>query len=222
MSLPKLLPMEDSGWRARRPGTAAQRDAPLRRVDPDVARDIARWFLGAPAQGGARLAATAYQELQEQTDRQFAALTKPDGAYGYAVVWTKLPDPYSTEVELIEAVRTTGVLEITVARADRDRLHPALDCTAGGPYDRLRAVHDIVGHVMTGYGFDRDGEYSAWLRQSRLYYGLARWAAATELHAEHSVTWTTLQFPEHKAVLIPQRLLLRSSSRIGARKERRG
>jgi hypothetical protein len=204
--------MEDMGRQASRPGTAAQRDARLRRVDPGVARDIAQWFLAAPAQGGARLVATAYQELQVQTDRQFAELTKPDGPYGYTVVWTKLPDPYSTEAELIEAVRTTGVLEITVARADRDRLHPALDCTAGGPYDRLRAVHDIVGHVMTGYGFNRDGEYSAWLRQSRRYHGLARWAAATELHAEHSVVWTTGQFPEHKGVLLP-RLLLRRSRR---------
>jgi hypothetical protein len=68
------------------------------------------------------------------------------------------------------------------------------------------------GHAMTGYGFDRDAEYSAWLRQSRLYHGLARWAAATELHAEHSVTWTTRQFPEHKAILLPRQLLRRSSS----------
>jgi hypothetical protein len=214
-----MLPMDDPearGWRARRPGTATQLDAPLRRVDPDVARDIAQRFLAAPAQGGARLVTTAYQELQVQTDRQFAELTKPDGAYGYTVVWTKLPDPYSSEAELIEAVRATGVLEITVARADRDRLHPALDCTEGGPYDRLRAVHDIVGHVMTGYGFDRDGEYSAWLRQSKRYHGLARWAAATELHAEHSVVWTTGQFPEHKGVLLPRRLLRSSRSARGS------
>jgi hypothetical protein len=207
---------------AGRPGTATQPDAPLRRVDPDVASSIAQWFIDAPARDRERLVTAAYRELQVQTDRQFAELTEPGGAFGYTVAWTRRPTPYSTAAELIEAVRTTGVLEVTAALVDRDRLHPGLDCAVGGPYDRLRAVHDIVGHVMTGYGFDRDGEYSAWLRQSRLYYGLARWAAATELHAEHSVTWTTLQFPEHKAVLIPQRLLLRSSPRIGVREERRG
>jgi hypothetical protein len=124
--------------------------------------------------------------------------------------WARQPVPYSTAAELIEAVRTTGVLEVTGTRVDRDRLHPGLDCGFGGPYDRLRAVHDIVGHVMTGYGFDRDAGYSAWLLQSKLYYGRARWAAATELHAEHSVTWTTRQFPEHKAALLPRRLLRRS------------
>ena len=205
------------GRRAGRPGTATQPDAPLRRVDPDAARNIAQWFMDAPAMGRERLVTAAYRELQVQTDGQFAELTDPGGAFGYAVAWTRQPAPYSTAAELIEAVRATGVLEVTAARVDRDRLHPGLDCGFGGPYDRLRAVHDIVGHVMTGYGFDRDAEYSAWLLQSKLYCGLARWAAATELHAEHSVTWTTRQFPEHKAVLLPQRLLRRSSSSGGHR-----
>ena len=197
--------------RAGRPGTATRVDAPLRRVNPGVARDIAQWFLDAPALGG-RLAAAAYRELQVQTDRQFTQLTRPDGPFGYTVAWTREPVPYSTATELIGSVRATGVLEVTAARVDRDRLHPALGCATGGPYDRFRAVHDIVGHVMTGYVFDRDAEYSAWLWQTRLYYGLARWAAATSLHAEHSVAWTTGQFPEHKGVLLPRRLLRRSNA----------
>ena len=211
----RTLPAVGRGRPAGGPGTATQPDAPLRRVDPDVARNIAQWFIDAPAMGCERLVTAAYRELQVQTDRQFAELTEPGGAFGYTVAWTRQPAPYSTAAELIEAVRRTGVLAVTAARVDRDRLHPGLDCAVGGPYDRLRAVHDIVGHVMTGYGFDRDAEYSAWLRQSELYYGLARWAAATELHAEHSVTWTTRQFPEHKAVLLPQRLLRRSRSSGG-------
>ena len=211
----RTLPAVGRGRRAGRPGTATQPDAPLRRVDPDVARNIAQWFIDAPAMGRERLVTAAYRELQVQTDRQFAELTEPGGAFGYIVAWTRQHVPYCTAAELIEAVRTTGVLEVTAARVDRDRPHPGLDCAVGGPCDRLRAVHDIVGHVMTGYGFDRDAEYSAWLRQSKRYYGLARWAAATELHAEHSVTWTTRQFPEHKAVLLPRRLLRRSRSSGG-------
>jgi len=207
-----LLHATGRGRRAGRPGTGTRLEAPLRRVDPGAARDIAQWFLDAPARSGERLVTAAYRELQEQTDRQFAELTRPGGPFGYTVAWTGEPVPYSTATELIEAVRASGVLEVTAARVDRHRPHPALDCAVGGPYDRFRAVHDILGHVMTGYGFDRNAEYSAWLRQSKLFSGLARWAAATELHAEHSVTWTTRQFPEHKAVLLPRRLLRRSSS----------
>jgi hypothetical protein len=50
---------------------------------------------------------------------------------------------------------------VTAARADHDRLHLGLDCAVGGTYDRVRAVHDLTGHVMPGYGFDRNAEYSA-------------------------------------------------------------
>jgi hypothetical protein len=33
---------------------------------------------------------------------------------------------------------------------------------------------------------------------------------ATELHAEHSVRWTTGELPEHKAVLLDERVIARS------------
>jgi hypothetical protein len=83
----------------------------------------------------------------------------------------------------------------------------------GGTYDRFRAVHDIVSHAWRGYGFDRHGEFSAWLTEDRMYTGLARWALATELHAEHSVLWTTGTVAEHKAVLLPPTLLRDSRGR---------
>jgi hypothetical protein len=72
-------------------------------------------------------------------------------------------------------------------------------------------VHDLIGHVATEYGFDQDGEYSAWLVQRTLYTGLARWAAATELHGEISALWATGQVAEHKAVLLDRDLLKRHS-----------
>jgi len=67
-----------------------------------------------------------------------------------------------------------------------DRAHLLLSGEIGGGYYRFRAAHDLLGHVATGYRFDRDGEYSAWLVQRTLYTGLARWAAATELHGHIS------------------------------------
>ena len=88
-------------------------------------------------------------------------------------------------------MRTERVLELCPARFDRYRRHPLLDTSVGGTYDRFRAVHDLVSHAWLGYGFDRHGEFSAWLAELRIYDGLARWALATELHGEHSVLWTT-------------------------------
>lgn len=43
--------------------------------------------------------------------------------------------------------------------------------------------------------------------QRTLDSGLARWAAATELHGEISALWATGQFAEHKAVLLDRDLL---------------
>jgi hypothetical protein len=43
------------------------------------------------------------------------------------------------------------------------------------------------------------------------YTGLARWAAATELHGEISALWATGKVAEHKAVLLDRDLLKRHS-----------
>ena len=186
---------------ARRPASAGR--AP-RHVDPGETQAVAECFMSAPTRAGA-LVARAYRELQAQTDRQFAALTDPRGPYRIAVVGTRVTVPYSGAGELIDSVLATRTLEITPP----DRAHPLLGGEAGGAYCRLRAVHDLIGHVATGYGFDRDGEYSAWLAQRGCYTGLARWAAATELHGEVSALWATGQFAEHKAALLDRDLLSR-------------
>jgi hypothetical protein len=185
----------------RRP--AGARRVP-RHVDPGETQAIAECFISAPTRPDP-LVALAYQELETQTGRQFAMLTDPRGAYRLAVVGTRVITPYSGAEELIESVVTSRTLEITAP----DRAHPLLGGEAGGAYYRLRAVHDLIGHVATGYGFDRDGEYSAWLVQRRCYTGLARWAAATELHGEVSALWATGQFAEHKAALLDRHLLSR-------------
>ena len=183
----------------RRPGRPwpAQRHVTSRHTQA-----IAECFISAPTRGDA-LVALAYRKLEAQTDRQFAALTDPRGPYRITMVGTRVISPYSSAGELIASVRTSRTLEITTP----DRAHPLLGGEVGGAYYRLRAVHDLIGHVATGYGFDRDGEYSAWLVQRRLYTGLARWAAATELHGEVSALWATGQFAEHKAALLDRRLL---------------
>jgi hypothetical protein len=181
---------------------ARPRPAP-RHVHPGETQAVAECFISARTRTDP-LVTLAYQRLQTQTDQQFAALTDPGGPYRITVAGTSQVTPYRDAGELIASVLTSRILEVT--RSPADRAHPLLGGGPGGPYDRLRAVHDLIGHVATGYGFDRDGEYSAWLVQRDLYTGLARWAAATELHGEVSALWVTRQFAEHKAVLLDRRL----------------
>jgi hypothetical protein len=152
---------------------------------------------------------SAYDQLARQSDAIFARLTDPGNQFlrGLRVEFTRCESPYDSDEELVGAARTHRVLEITTSARERDRRHPLLGCDRGGTYDRFRAVHDIVGHVGPCLGFDRDGEFAAWLTQERLYDGLARWALATELHAEHSVRWTTGTLSDHKATLLDRDLL---------------
>ena len=188
-------------------GIPDQRPRPpraLRHVQPAETRAVADCFLSLRTSAD-RLVALAYRQLEMQTDRQFATLTDPQGPYRITVVGTREVTPYCDAGELIASVLASRTLEVPASPADRP--HPLLGAEAGGAYSRFRAVHDLLGHVATGYGFDQDGEYSAWLVQRNLYTGYARWAAATELHGEVSALWATGQFAEHKAVLLDPLLL---------------
>jgi hypothetical protein len=193
-------PREDRSAAGRAPG-----------VNPAIAREVAVAFVEAPSTPRTPVVAAAYGQLERQSDALFAALTDPHGPYGLRVAFTRSEQPYDSDVELIDAVRCDGLLEVTVAWVNADRVHPLLGSEPGGAYDRFRAVHDLVGHVAPRFGFDRDGEHAAWLVQDRLCSGLARCALATELHGEHSVRWVTGEFAEHKAALLDAELVLRAS-----------
>jgi hypothetical protein len=177
-------------------------------VDAACASQVSATFRDTRSRPGDAMITAAYGELQRQSDRMFWALTGHSG--GVRVVFTPCRRPYASDQELIGAVRSTRVLEVTSAAVDGDRPHPQLGCERGGPYDRFRAVHDLVGHVAFGYGFDQDGEYQAWRAQCTMFSGSARWALATELHGENSVLCETGQIAEHKSILLPPELLRRS------------
>jgi hypothetical protein len=178
------------------------------RIDADCVREVSAVFRAATLRPVDVVVTAAYRDLQRQSDLLFCALTVQ--GRGVSVRFTRCLAPYKSDRELIRAVRSTRVLEVTTAATDRDRPHHLLGCEMGGPYDRFRAVHDLLGHVATDYGFDQDGEYRAWRVQSTVHSGLARWALATELHAENSVLCDTGQIAEHKPMLLPRDLVIRS------------
>jgi hypothetical protein len=176
--------------------------APLA-VDEHAARRVAACFLADDRSAETSLVRAAYDQLVRQTDELLGQLMRRWPSMQLSP--TEVTVPYETDDELIEGVRTTGVIEIP--RGDRERRHALLGCEPGGEYDRFRALHDLVGHVLPAFGFDRDGEFSAWCLQHRHYRGLARWALATELHVHHSVRWTSGELADPKAMLVDRRLL---------------
>jgi hypothetical protein len=180
-------------------------------LDPIAAREVAEAHHAAPRTSGPACDA-AYACLVSETDLLFRLLTT--GPAAVDIVFTTSERPYDDSDELIRSVRHGRVLEVTSAARDRDRPHPAMGCDVGGAYDRFRAVHDVLGHAQLGVGFDRDGEYATWRFQERFHSPPARRALATELHAEHSVRWTTGELPMHKAVLLDERVI--RASRAGS------
>jgi hypothetical protein len=190
--------------------------APPHRVDAAHAHRVAQAFLAAPRWSPDPLVRAAYDELASQANRLFDRFTGASARRPVRVALTRCPEPYRSARDLSEQVRTERVLELAPCRLDHDRRPPLLDASIGGAYDRFRAVHDIVSHGLLGYGFDRDGEFSAWLVEDGLYTGLARRALATELHAEHSVRWTTGEIADHKAAILPVGLV--AAGRAGARR----
>jgi hypothetical protein len=182
-------------------------------IDAEQARRVAGAFLGAPRTSGDALVHAAYRDLGAQVDRWFVTVTRADHPRAVRVAFTELREPYASAAELSESVRLRGTIEISTCAHDRDRRHPLLDDAVGGAYDRFRAVHDVVSHGWYRHGFDRDGEFRAWLLEDRMYVGLGRWALATELHGEHSVLWTTGHLADHRAMLLDPSLLRTSRAR---------
>lgn len=181
-----------------------------RRVDSEQAHLVANAFVAAPSVPSDPTVRAAYAELSDQAGSWFAWLTADHARRPTRVVYTRCGEPYADAGELSESVRSNQVLEIVPAAYERDRRHPLLDSSVGGAHDCLRAVHDIVSHGWLRHSFDRDGEFSAWHVEHHMYRGLARWALATELHAQHSVLWTSGRLAEFKATLLPPDLLLAS------------
>jgi hypothetical protein len=190
--------------------SSRSRHRPFRLVNSEQAHLVAKAFLAAPSVSSVPTVRTAYAELSDQAGMWFARLTTGYARRPVRVVFTRCREPYADAQELSESVRFEQVLEIFSAAYEPDRQHPLLDSSIGGSYDCVRAVHDIVSHGWLRYSFDRHGEFSAWHVEDRIYSGLARWALATELHAQHSVLRTSGQFAEPRATLLHPELLLQS------------
>jgi len=171
-------------------------------VDLEVATEVGEQYLNATSRPRDSRVAAAYEELAAETDSLFDAVLRDDRPGSIRIVFTRCREPYGSDQDLIEAVRACRILEITTAAIGPRRMHPVLGCELGGPFDRFRAIHDLVGHVITGFGFDLAGECAAWLTQSRMHGGLARRALATELYGVNSARWIAGEAPDHKAMLI--------------------
>jgi hypothetical protein len=195
------------------PGNVTIDFAPAR----EVATEVADAYASTSNSLHDPLVVAAYEHLQAETDQLFHAAAGKDAPHAVRIVFTRCREPYSYDRELIEAVHTSCILEITTAAIHSARIHPLLGCEYGGPFDRLRAVHDLIGHAGTGFGFEVQDEFAAWLTQDRLHGNLARRALATEILAINSARSILGEPPEQKAILLEPKMVQRSRDRIATR-----
>lgn len=171
------------------------------------AEPVGEWYLHSRSTHRDPAVREAYTQLQVETDRLYAILTRDDRPSATRVVFTLCGEPYKNDEELIRATRSEGILEITSAVAGGERLHPLLGCEFGGAFDRFRAVHDLLGHARCGYGFDLQDECAAWSAQDRLHSGLARYALATELYGVNAARHLAGEAPDLRALLLAPSVL---------------
>ena len=185
-------------------------------ADCPIPVTVGQWYLDTPSAHRTAEVIEAYRQLQLETDRLYALLTGDTCHCATRVVFTRCTKPYGSDVELIHAVRTNRILEMTSAATRGGPLHPLLDCAFGGAFDRFRAVHDLIGHALKGYGFDLEDECAAWSTQDHLHSGLARCALATELYGVNAARSIVGEAPDLRALLLTPSVLRPTSSPGGS------
>jgi hypothetical protein len=142
---------------------------------PELAEQIADWFLGEPEPPTAAVLA-AYRALERETDALYDVVRRLGVRVHY--VYTE-DEPYEDAAELCADLRDRGSMKLRTIACDAP--HPLLGSGEGGAVDRLRVVHDVFGHAALGLGFDLQSEYATWLQCRTLFSAQARGAAFTEL-----------------------------------------
>lgn len=154
-----------------------------------------------------------FAEFKRQSEEMYDFMTKPESEGGMGVkveFWTD-PNPanfgngpYANATEQANDLRVNKRIK--------------LESGLGGPhdatmsrdeYDRFRAVHDVFGHAGVGTGFDRHGEYQAYLAHASMYTGDGHRGMASEYHGVNTAAWAGAPGSPGtgKSVLLPDRLI---------------
>jgi hypothetical protein len=185
-------------------------DIPVPRANAQLVADA---FEQAPDMADDPRVQAVFTEFKRQNAEMWDFATKPEseGGLGISVDFWTNPNPAEFGV---------GPYQTAGEQADdlRNNHHISIEHGLGGAhgmtmteqeYDRFRAVHDIFGHAGVGAGFDRHGEYQAYLAHSSMYIDDGRIGMASEYHGVNTSLWAGN--PESagtgKSVVLPENLI---------------
>lgn len=103
--------------------------------------------------------------------------------------------PYSSQKEMADKVKKTGVLQISTEHNDHDVFTPEQNL-------KMRAVHDYIVHILTGVNFSDKGEVAAFNAHARLLPDKAIPAAFTEIVGQACYANARGQFPKQKIAIM--------------------
>jgi chloramphenicol 3-O-phosphotransferase len=187
--------------------TIGEVPAPLKKGDA-----VAKAFEDSPDMSGDPRVQAAFTEFKAQNEMMWDYVTRPEPeGLGIEVEFWTDPDPanfgngpYADGAAQAADLRDNRRIKLEAG------LGGAHDATmTGAEYDRFRAVHDVFGHAGVGTGFDRHGEYQAYLVHSSMYWGDGQRAMASEYHGVNASVWGGAPGSPGtgKSVLLPERLI---------------
>lgn len=171
-------------WRSSHGLPEPKADISVQHADSRKADKVARAFEMTADEANNPRVRLAFEDFKRQNAEQFAFITRPRSAGGLGITVEFVADePYPSARAQAEDVRRNHRIKI---QSGLGGVHSLMTTTE---YDHFRAVHDIFGHVGIGGGFDRHGEYQAWLSHMTMYDGPGRDAMSSEYHGVNSAMW---------------------------------
>lgn len=134
----------------------------------------------------------AWRELAKETRR----LAEP--LYScFRVQFTPHDEPYATAADMLRDI-AQGRIVVSTVNSD----HPVWSLTENCEF---RLVHGVLGHGVTGAGFDWPGEWRAYEKHASLLRSpLARHALFTEAVGQVAYKLDRGAFTTQKVILLPQ------------------
>lgn len=171
--------------------------------------EVAKAFDLTPDESKDPVVQAAFEDFKKQNAEMYDFITKPvsAGGLGITVEVSTKKDPYASAQAQADDLKNNHHFFIESGLGGE---HAATMTTE--EYDHFRAVHDIFGHAGIGGGFDRHGEYQAWLEHMSMYTGAGRDAMSSEYRGVNSAMWASsmigMKSPgTGKSVLLPKELV---------------
>ncbi len=139
----------------------------------------------------------SYDQLAKILDNQYSALV----AMGIRFEFVD-EDPYASFYEMREDFLRNRRLK--VMRTSVTGSHPYWNDATN---DKFRAVHDVLGHLATGRGFDRHGEEAAYQAHKLTMPAEVHGALAMETRGQNSFLIERGDFPPQKAGILPDDMI---------------